>query len=728
MTSISHGEKLDVLKAVYMKVLTEHSKMLSREALEEIYYIVNGKIGFKNTAFDAGVINPNAISVWFKSNGAIASNDKKKSEVSGTVFLTEFQPVLSAGRNGATDGAYAYSNVTPAYNYFSAQSALTNNAVTYSAWIKTTRTDFAPVVTFGSTLQESNNQMYNVISSGKASANLLLPNGTSLGAYGTKPVNDDKWHKLDFVYANNPNGSVKIYVDGLLDASGTIPTAYNLTNASQKTYIGAQENWYYKTMNAYFTGTIDDVKVYNKALSDVEVKKVYDDDIAGVDEIIKIDNFSRASLGMLDPIEVYDVPIASWVEDKVDSNITYTPPTTDTTVKYISDESIAELALGGVTTKSQIVAMMDAQVPNSTNVLTTLAQKDSKMYSMWKKVKDTTTFDLSREALEEAYLVYAGKAFFPPASPLASSLTETNTWTASNSKWTMSTNILGANICTAGFVNGATRYVCTITYDIPQKEFYSVRPKLYFTGASSTNYGSLTLTIGGVDATSALSTGTADLSAYAPTNGKVTIEFKYTGPYNTTWTINGLKVDNVYTLLPTAKLDRFSMGDLALTSTMTEIKNAYDVELGLAQPIQAPVPVIPPTPSATPPVPPTPPAPLACTLPQILNTAGDACVDEEVLPPTPSLTCTAPQVLNATSDACVDPDPLPPPPSTPLTCTLPQVLNPDSTACIDPVVLPPAPPAVPPVCTLPQVLNSDSTACVDPAINNKLSVQLFPFS
>jgi len=71
------------------------------------------------------------------------------------------------------------------------------------------------------------------------------------------------------------------------------------------------------------------------------------------------------------------------------------------------------------------------------------------------------------------------------------------------------------------------------------------------------------------------------------------------------------------------------------------------------------------------------PPPLVCTLPQVLNNAGDACV-------TPPLVCTLPQVLNNAGDACVTP---------PLVCTLPQVLNNAGDACVTPpVVVPPAAP------------------------------------
>ena len=44
----------------------------------------------------------------------------------------------------------------------------------------------------------------------------------------------------------------------------------------------------------------------------------------------------------------------------------------------------------------------------------------------------------------------------------------------------------------------------------------------------------------------------------------------------------------------------------------------------------------------------TPPPPLTCTLPEVLNQAGDAC---EI----PIPVCTLPEVLNEAQDACIDP-------------------------------------------------------------------------
>jgi len=99
------------------------------------------------------------------------------------------------------------------------------------------------------------------------------------------------------------------------------------------------------------------------------------------------------------------------------------------------------------------------------------------------------------------------------------------------------------------------------------------------------------------------------------------------------------------------------------------------------------------------------PIPLECTLPEVLNTAGDACITPE------PLTCTAPQVLNEAGDACIDvvePEPI--------VCVAPQILNTAGDACVDPT-------PEPLVCTEPQLLNESGDACVDPVVEPIVCVE-----
>ena len=80
-------------------------------------------------------------------------------------------------------------------------------------------------------------------------------------------VNDDSWHHL---VATFNNGSVKLYVDGVMDGTGETDSVVPDSNSS-KTTIGQQPNdsW------ASFVGQIDAVGIWNRALSDAEVAELY---------------------------------------------------------------------------------------------------------------------------------------------------------------------------------------------------------------------------------------------------------------------------------------------------------------------------------------------------------------------------------------------------------------------------------------------------------------------
>lgn len=64
-----------------------------------------------------------------------------------------------------------------------------------------------------------------------------------------------------------------------------------------------------------------------------------------------------------------------------------------------------------------------------------------------------------------------------------------------------------------------------------------------------------------------------------------------------------------------------------------------------------------------------------------------------------TLTCTLPKVLDSSTNTCVDP--------APLVCTAPKILNTLTNTCVNP----------PPTCIPPKVLNSLTNTCVNPPSN-----------
>lgn len=93
-------------------------------------------------------------------------------------------------------------------------------------------------------------------------------------AYGTYSLNDTKWHHYTMVYDGSLSGNSRLqaYVDGVnisssLSFTGTIP-------ATSGSYTGGLDIGRHNLTDAN-DGVIDDVRIYNRALSADEIKRLY---------------------------------------------------------------------------------------------------------------------------------------------------------------------------------------------------------------------------------------------------------------------------------------------------------------------------------------------------------------------------------------------------------------------------------------------------------------------
>ncbi len=86
--------------------------------------------------------------------------------------------------------------------------------------------------------------------------------GKSAGAYDTGYVYKDRWYRLAFTYSN---GITKLYVNGRLMSYTEQSPVFR--DNGQDLYIGRMGNAQYPY---WFNGIIDEVAVFNKALSDEE--------------------------------------------------------------------------------------------------------------------------------------------------------------------------------------------------------------------------------------------------------------------------------------------------------------------------------------------------------------------------------------------------------------------------------------------------------------------------
>jgi len=82
-------------------------------------------------------------------------------------------------------------------------------------------------------------------------------------------TNDDEWHN---VVGQRKGTALNLYIDGLLEGTGTAAAGYNLSGTAQhNAYIGAITNHTDGSLYKTYIGLIDDVRIYNSALSEGEI-------------------------------------------------------------------------------------------------------------------------------------------------------------------------------------------------------------------------------------------------------------------------------------------------------------------------------------------------------------------------------------------------------------------------------------------------------------------------
>ncbi|MFO0983328.1 MAG: LamG-like jellyroll fold domain-containing protein [Planctomycetota bacterium] len=134
------------------------------------------------------------------------------------------------------------------------------------AWIKTTEVKGAlPVVskrwpaTLGYSLQTSDGVM-----------SVTLGDGSTVTIRGTRSVADGCWHLVAATIDRDDAAGAKLYVDGELDVAGNVTAHPNSTSNSTQLLIGA-----YAASPTSFRGSIDEVQLFARNLSNAEVAAIY---------------------------------------------------------------------------------------------------------------------------------------------------------------------------------------------------------------------------------------------------------------------------------------------------------------------------------------------------------------------------------------------------------------------------------------------------------------------
>jgi hypothetical protein len=161
------------------------------------------------------------------------------------------------------DGANDYINMgDPASGIFD----FGTRDFTVGAWVKTTHTSFQVIA---SKVSASADSGYSLRMAATGYPQFIFDDSTSNLAVSSVLINDGEWHHVVGVRSASTN--MYIYVDGIRTGSDTISAAVDVSS-TLSFMVGRRHGG---DPAGYFNGTIDDVKVYNHALTDEQIKMEY---------------------------------------------------------------------------------------------------------------------------------------------------------------------------------------------------------------------------------------------------------------------------------------------------------------------------------------------------------------------------------------------------------------------------------------------------------------------
>ncbi|MCP4609209.1 MAG: LamG domain-containing protein [Planctomycetes bacterium] len=140
------------------------------------------------------------------------------------------------------------------------------NQITVSAWIKVGAfdKDWQTIIAKGDrSWRLQRNQGENTLEF--ACSGLVVPGSDWGPVYGNMDVNDGHWHHVVGIYDQEKS---YLYIDGSLDASAPASGMIRLNEAP--VYIGENS----QMTNRFWNGMIDDVRIYNYALSTQEISEI----------------------------------------------------------------------------------------------------------------------------------------------------------------------------------------------------------------------------------------------------------------------------------------------------------------------------------------------------------------------------------------------------------------------------------------------------------------------
>ena len=238
------------------------------------------------------------VGYWpFNGNANDASGNVNNGTVTGATLTTD--------RFGNSNSSYEFNGTSNKINFGSSQSLINLSNFTYSVWINRSPNcpnDAIVISNYGGNW--AGNLLFGKLTgSGNAQIRLHKLNQT-IGSETS--ITDSEWINLVAVKEMN---SIKIYKNGVLIQTTDLTNFVSINNTSFPFVIGSS-GW---SNSNYFKGKIDDLGVWNRALTQAEITALYNSTLS-----ISSDTYNYS-------INIYPNPVVSTLNIKTDTNLINQP-------------------------------------------------------------------------------------------------------------------------------------------------------------------------------------------------------------------------------------------------------------------------------------------------------------------------------------------------------------------------------------------------------------------
>ena len=264
---------------------------------------------------------------------------------------------LTIDRNGVANQAYSFDG-DDRIDVGNLNLGQMQYSYTYSTWFRTSstsNTDKTIISDYNSSsgdddifscwnLLEFNNQVVRFETRN-------YPNGYGVGS--TSPLNNGVWHNMVSVLDRN-TGQLELYVDGIFISSTSFP---NLTNFDANGFLRFGVHMWSNTFqsSAYWIGEIDDIGIWNRALTDCEIQNLYTStNPSNTTTATACDSYTWNGTNYSES-GVYTGTTANCVTESLD--LTITPSSTNTTTASACDSYLwngTTYTASGVYTGNQV--------------------------------------------------------------------------------------------------------------------------------------------------------------------------------------------------------------------------------------------------------------------------------------------------------------------------------------------------------------------------------------